>query len=134
MGLRIALRDGERVVVNGAVLRAAGRTEIFVENKATILRSREVMQPEEATTPATQLYFHTMMAYIDEDGREEHQERIIQALQAVTALLPSDAARTAALAFARNAAHQNFYKALGDCRTLVRIEADALAQAGAKAA
>src|SRR4028118_1886619 len=69
---RISLRDGEKVVINGAVIRASGRTDLAVESKVTILRGREIMSPAEATTPARKLYFHTMMAYLDPDRITEH--------------------------------------------------------------
>jgi len=124
--LRISLRDGEKVVVNGAVLKAVGRTDLVVENKVAVLRGREVMTPDEATTPARQLYFNTMMAYVDPASRELHQEQIIRSLEKVTTLLPTDAARAHAVAFARNAAHLQFYKALSDCRQLMQLEAEAL--------
>lgn len=55
MGLQIALRDGERIVVNGAVLRSRGRTELRVESKAAILRGKDIMNPRDADTPARQL-------------------------------------------------------------------------------
>ena len=48
MTLRISLRDGEKMVVNGAVLRSVGRTDLAIDSKASILRGREVMAPEEA--------------------------------------------------------------------------------------
>ncbi len=49
------------MVVNGAVLRSVGRTNICVESKATILRGRDVMTVEEANTPARLLYFRPAM-------------------------------------------------------------------------
>lgn len=124
--LRISLRDGEKVVVNGAVLSAVGRTELVVENKVSVLRGREVMAPEEATTPARQLYFHTMMAYVDPAGIEEHRDRLLASLEKVMALLPSVEAGTVSMSFAKHAAHMRFYKALADCRQLIRLETEAL--------
>ena len=55
MTLRISLRDGEKVVINGAVIRASGRTDLAIESKVTILRGREIMSPAEASTPARAL-------------------------------------------------------------------------------
>jgi len=124
--LRISLRDGEKVVVNGAVLRAIGRTQFVIENKASVMRGSEVMAPEEATTPARQLYFHTMMAYVDPAGGEEHKNQIIAALQKVMVLLPSPEAGAISASFATKAASLRFYKALADCRQLMRLEAEAL--------
>ena len=77
MTLRISLRDGEKVIVNGAVLRSVGRTDLRLENDASVLRGHDVMTPEEANTPARRLYFACMMAYIDETNRAAHQDSIV---------------------------------------------------------
>jgi flagellar biosynthesis repressor protein FlbT len=123
--LRISLRDGEKVVVNGAVLKAVGRTDLIVENQVSILRGRQVMKPEEATTPARQLYFHTIMAYVDSADSEVHQDRIVEALEKVMIMLPSEQASAVSLAFAKQVAQQQFYKALSECRELMRLESEA---------
>lgn len=120
--LRIALKDGEKIVVNGAVLRSIGRTEILVESRAALLRGREVMAPGEANTAARQLYFYTMMAYIDPENLESHQAAVIEALQAVTATLGSAEAGQATMSFARHAAGMQYYRALADCRALMALE------------
>jgi len=128
MTLRISLRDGEKVVINGAVIRSSGRSDLAIESKVTILRGREIMSPAEASTPARALYFHTMMAYLDPDGIEEHHRRIVDALQTVTRLVPNEDGRVATTRFAQRAALADYYRALGDCRTLMRLEHDALTQ------
>lgn len=125
--LRIGLKDGEKIVVNGAVLRSIGRTDLLVESRAALLRGREIMAPEEADTAARQLYFHTMLAYIDPENLEAHQRSVIDALQAVTGTLSGEEARGAAMSFARNAAGMQYYRALGDCRALIALERKMLA-------
>ncbi|WP_447411646.1 flagellar biosynthesis repressor FlbT, partial [Clostridium perfringens] len=72
---------GEKAILNGAVISAVDRTQLRIENTVSILRGCKVMQPEEATTPARQLYFSCMLAYIDPDGREKHQEATLVALR-----------------------------------------------------
>nr|WP_314445720.1 flagellar biosynthesis repressor FlbT [uncultured Sphingomonas sp.] len=134
MTLRISLRDGEKVVINGAVIRASGRTDLAVESKVTILRGREIMNPAEATTPARALYFHTMMAYLDPDGIARHHAAILDTLPAVTRLARCEPGREAVARFATRAASADYYRALGDCRTLMRIETDALAEVAEQAA
>jgi flagellar protein FlbT len=121
--LRITLRDGEKAIVNGAVLRAVGRTQIAVENQVSILRGREVMQPEEATTPARQLYFAAMLAYIDPANRAQHQDNVIGLIGGLVASLPSPEARAACLAFAHDIALGDYYKALSAARELIGFEA-----------
>jgi flagellar protein FlbT len=125
--LRISLRDGERVVINGAIIRSSGRTDLAIESKVTILRGREIMAPAEANTPARALYFHTMMAYLDPERIEEHHRQILGLLGGVSRLSTCETGRAAVASFAERAASADYYRALGDCRTLMRLEHDALA-------
>lgn len=134
MTLRISLRDGEKVVINGAVIRATGRTDLAIESKVTILRGREIMSPAEASTPARALYFHTMMAYLDPDGIARHHSAIVENLSSVTRLATCEEGREKVARFATFAAAADYYRALGDCRALMRIEHDALAAVAEEAA
>lgn len=124
--LRITLRDGEKVVINGAVLRANGRAEIAVENAAAILRGRDVMSPDEANTPARRLYFACMLAYIDPANLTQHQSRILALFEELVEALESPEAKSHCLSFARNVAYCDFYRALADCRELIAYESEAL--------
>lgn len=130
--LRITLRDGEKAIVNGAVLSAVGRTQFCVENQVAILRGREVMKPEEATTPARQLYFACMLAYIDPAGRDSHQDAVIRLLTQVVSTAASEAAKSACIRFAEEIARGDHYKALAAARELIGFEG--AAEAGAAAA
>src|SRR3712207_3710801 len=98
--LRISLRDGEKVIVNGAVLRSIGRTDLRVENGASVMRGRDVMSPEEANTPARRLYFACMMAYIDEGDLVAHQEDIIARVRDLMDALEAPEAKAACASFA----------------------------------
>ena len=55
--MRLSLRAGERVYINGAVLRVDRKVGIELLNDATFLLEGHVLQAEEATTPLRQLYF-----------------------------------------------------------------------------
>ncbi len=132
--LRITLRDGEKAIVNGAVLRAVGRTQILVENMVSILRGREVMRPEEATTPARQLYFATMLAYIDPAGRNAHQDAVLPLLSLLLAELATAEARALCIRFANELAQSEYYKALAAARELIALEDAAAASENTQAA
>lgn len=53
----IHLKRGEKLYVNGAVLRIDRRASLEFLNDVTFLLENHVMQPEQATTPLKQLYF-----------------------------------------------------------------------------
>lgn len=128
MTLRISLRDGEKVIVNGAVLRAKGRIELCVENNAAVMRERDVMSADEASTPARRLYFACMMAYIDQGDLVRHQNAIIELVGELMDALQSPDARAMCVSFAQKVATSQFYRALADCRWLIRYEAEAMAR------
>ena len=63
--MRISLRSGERIYVNGAVLRADRKVILDLENDVTFLLEGQVMQPDEATTALRQLYFIVQLMLMD---------------------------------------------------------------------
>ena len=65
MALKLSLKPGERFVVNGAVLQNGDRRAVLLlQNKASILREKDIIQPEEANSPAKRIYFLIMMMYL----------------------------------------------------------------------
>lgn len=61
----IHLKRGEKLYVNGAVLRVDRRTSLEFLNDVTFLLENHVMQAEEATTPTRQLYFVVQTMLVD---------------------------------------------------------------------
>jgi flagellar protein FlbT len=126
MTLRISLRDGEKIIVNGAVLRSVGRTNLSIESKAAILRGRDLIEPEQANTPATRLYHACMSAYTDPEASSSHHDRIVTALTEVMATLHLPLAKAAAASLARLVAISDYYRALAECRSLITMERTSL--------
>ena len=71
--MKISLRAGERLYVNGAVLRAHQKTTIEILNDAHFLLENHVLQPEDATTPLRQLYF-ALQTLLMEPGSQSARE------------------------------------------------------------
>jgi flagellar biosynthesis repressor protein FlbT len=69
--LRISLKSGERIFINGAVLRVDRKVAIEFLNDVTFLLENHVLQPEDATTPLRQLYFIAQMMLINPEGVEQ---------------------------------------------------------------
>ncbi len=55
--MHISLRAGEKIYINGAVLRVDRKVSIELLNDATFLLEVHVMKVEDASTPLRQLYF-----------------------------------------------------------------------------
>jgi flagellar protein FlbT len=128
MALHITLRDGEKMILNGAVVRAVGRTQLCLENSAAVLRGRDVMAPADADTPAKRLYFSCMMAYIDPDDIDRHRDSILVLVRDLLAAFHSLEAKAICATFAEKVATSQFYRALADCRWLIAYEAEAMAR------
>ena len=68
MPLKLSLKPGEKFVLNGAVVQNGDRRGVLVlQNKASVLREKDIMQPDQVTTPARRIYFPVMMMYLDND-------------------------------------------------------------------
>lgn len=61
----IHLKRGEKLYVNGAVLRVDRRTSLEFLNDVTFLLENHIMQAEEANTPLRQLYFVAQSMLMD---------------------------------------------------------------------
>lgn len=84
--LRIFLRPGEKVFLNGAVLRADRKVSLEVLNDVSFLLESHVIQPEETTTPLRQLYFIIQAILIDPANAVDARDlfRASHALMCVT--------------------------------------------------
>jgi len=63
--MHISLRAGERIYINGAVLRVDRKVTLELLNDAAFLLENQVMQYEEAVTPLRQLYFIVQLMLIE---------------------------------------------------------------------
>ncbi len=66
--MRMVLKAGDKIYVNGAVLQVDRKVSLQILNNATFLLGSHVLQAEEATTPLRQLYFVTQTLLMDPDG------------------------------------------------------------------
>jgi flagellar protein FlbT len=68
--IQISLKPGERIFINGAVLRVDRKVTIELLNDVTFLLESHVMQVETATTPLRQLYFIVQTMLMDPANAE----------------------------------------------------------------
>ena len=127
--LRISLRNGERIIVNGSVLRANGRVSFLVENDSAILRDRDVMQADEANTPARRIYFACMLAYIHPERAQDQLQRIAELAGELYAVLAKPELRQSSMNMLEHASQGQFYKALIECRKIMQYETQVLTHA-----
>ena len=72
--LKLRLKPGERLFVNGAVMQVDRRVSLSFLNNVNFLLEAYVIQPEEVTTPLREIYFVIQSMLIDPTTREEQKE------------------------------------------------------------
>jgi flagellar protein FlbT len=123
MALKLTLTPGEKLVVNGAVLRnGERRTTLVVQNRAAILREKDILLPEQATTPMRRVYFAIMMLYL-EDGEEGRlYQDFVDLMGGFMNALRSPPAMSECLNIMQLVHGRQYYKALIACRKLFPFE------------
>lgn len=66
MPLKIQLKKGQKIIINGAVVEnATARTaSLLVINDAAILRDTDILTPDDAVTPASRIYYALQCLYL----------------------------------------------------------------------
>ena len=123
MPLKLSLPRGEKLVVNGAVIKNDGPdVNLVFENRAHILRQKDIMTMDDATTPARRVYLALQCAYMFIDHRSEHLTDFRSLLQEFCGAAPSSdpiAGRITQLIDG-----EDLYGALKACRELIDYEAE----------
>ena len=121
MPLKLDLKCGEKMIVNGAVLENVGpNAKILIHNLATVLREKEILTQDDAATPASRVYFSLQCAYMFDDAREEHLKNFSRYLKDYLQACPS--AAEIAEGINSHVEKENFYKALKASRNLIAHE------------
>ncbi|KZL24874.1 MULTISPECIES: flagellar biosynthesis repressor FlbT [unclassified Pseudovibrio] len=81
--MRLHLKAGEKVFINGAVLSFEQKTSVKLLNDASFLLEAYVMQLEETTTPLRQLYFYIQNALIDPKTELDSLQRALLMLASI---------------------------------------------------
>jgi len=129
MPLKLSLKPGERFVLNGAVVQNGDRRSVLVlQNKASVLREKDIMQPDEVNSPARRIYFPVMMMYLDESSAAKfHDEFTLRVSEFMSATRNPDAMADC-VAASRHVLAREYYKALMTARKLIEYEEQRLGQ------
>ena len=123
MPLKLSLKPGEKFVLNGAVVQNGDRRGVLVlQNKASVLREKDIMQPDEATTPARRIYFPVMMMYLDESAAERQYEEFATRLTEFMGVVRNPDVLTDCIAISKHVMAREYYKALMLSRKLIEYE------------
>ena len=128
MPLKLSLKPGEKFVLNGAVLTNGDnkRTSLVLQNKACVLREKDIMQPAEAVTPARRIYLPIMMMYLDAEGWESYYSEFALRMTEFMGAVETRAVLASCIEISRDVTEGSYYKALMTCRKLFDFEQERL--------
>ena len=127
MPLKLSLKPGEKFVLNGAVVQNGDRRGVLIlQNKASVLREKDIMQEEDANTPARRIYFPVMMMYLDEGAAGRYYDEFVRRLTEFMSVIGNPQVLADCVAISKHAMSREFYKALMLCRKLIDYEDERL--------
>jgi flagellar protein FlbT len=127
MPLKLSLKPNEKIVLNGAVIQNGDRrTTMLLQNKASVLREKDIMQSHEANTPARRIYFPVMMMYLSsDDAAEIYNEFALRMTEFMSAVRHIPILEEC-VAISRDVIAGEYYKALARCRKVIDFESELL--------
>ena len=127
MPLKLSLKPGEKFVLNGAVVQNGDRrSALLLQNKASVLREKDIMQADEATTPARRIYFPVMMMYLDQAECDRYQDAFVKRLSEFMGAVHNPEILTDCVNISKYVMIREYYKALMLCRKLIEYEDERL--------
>jgi flagellar protein FlbT len=123
----LSLKPGEKFVLNGAVVQNGDRRGVLVlQNKASVLREKDIMQQEEANTPSRRIYFPVMMMYLDESGAERYYDEFVRRMSEFMGVIRNPSVLADCVDVSKYCMEREYYKALMLCRKLIEYEDERL--------
>lgn len=123
MPLKLSLKPGEKFVLNGAVVQNGDRRGVLVlQNKASVLREKDILQAEDATSPARRIYFPVMMMYLDEPKATDYYDEFAQRTSEIMSVIRNPDILSECVNISKHVLGREYYKALMACRKLIDYE------------
>jgi flagellar biosynthesis repressor protein FlbT len=131
--LKLSLKPGERFVLNGAVVQNGDRRAVMVlQNKASVLREKDIMQEDEVTTPARRIYFPVMMMYLEEAAAERYYDEFVRRLTEFMGVISNPEVLADCVNISKHCMAREYYRALMACRRLIDYEDERLGNVPAR--
>jgi flagellar protein FlbT len=122
--MHISLRGGEKLYINGAVLRVDRKVSLELLNDATFLLEAHVMRVEEAVTPLRQLYFIVQVILMNPGDAAAAHEMFNESIRRTTETFEQDEVVSGLKNVAQLVQMNRIFEALKNIRSLFPLEAE----------
>jgi flagellar protein FlbT len=121
MPLTINLKPREKLILNGVVIENSGPlAKILIHTNAALLREKDIIAEDKATTPARRIYFAIQCQYLFAGKAEQFFGTIDRLLAEYRQAKPAAAALLADIR--RLLDEDQFYRALKSAKQLIQLE------------
>ncbi len=125
MALKIVLRPQEKLIIGGAVIQnGKNRSEFIVENNVAVLREKDIMRDEEATTYCSRIYFVIQLMYIDAGNIVEYHNNYWALVKDLVSAVPSTLIHIDKIS--EYILKSEYYQALKSAKKLIEYEREVL--------
>lgn len=126
--LKISLRPGEKIYINGAVVRVDRKVSLELLNDVQFLLESHVLQLNEASTPLRQLYFILQVMLMNPTGATQAYEMFRKTLPLMLASFVDPEICAALKQVDRMVGEGHVFEALKAIRSLYPLEKRALGE------
>ena len=129
MALKITLKPNERIIVGGAVVINGNtkNTDLIIENNVPVLRQKDILNEQDATSHCRQIYFVIQLMYIDSENLAGHQQTYWKLVHALLDAIPRLTGHIDEIN--EHILIGNYYRALKLARELIDYEQEVLKHA-----
>jgi flagellar biosynthesis repressor protein FlbT len=120
--LSLLLKAGDRLFLNGAVIKADRKVRIDILNDAVFLLGTHLLQPEDATTPLRQLYFAVQTMLVEPDAATNAKALALRMLAGLMQAFSNRDVLNGLLDIEHDVQRGKPYPALKKLRALYRFE------------
>ena len=125
MPLKITLKAGERMVIDGAVIRNGETPAAFtIENRVPLLREKDILTPKGAHTVCRKIYYLVQLMYLDKTGAVAHHAAYWKLVHPLVEAVPNTLGLVDQIS--KQILAGEFYKALKLAKKLMVYEEEVL--------
>jgi len=124
--MKISLRAGEKVYINGAVLRVDRKVSLEFMNDVSFLLENHVIQADQTTTPLRQLYFAAQIMLINPAIKDEASRTFKRMLASLLATFENQQILKELKLIDEMVCNERVFEALKSIRLLYALEAKIL--------
>ena len=125
MALKITLKPHERMILGGTVItNGHSRSDFVVENNAPILRQKDIMSEQDASSPCRRIYFVIQLMYVDEKNLTTYHTLYWKLVRSLVKAAPSVLGLIDQIS--EHLLNNRYYQALKLARRLIQYEEEVI--------